>query len=316
MFFPTKPIALAVLVAGCTQSEDVERFAALTVDEEPGLRMTSATRWLSACPTRHPTADILDPPARVAARSAAGPGGDRFARGGAVSGAATAAAVSMIADFAVAYTQGLLKDYKDAVNAQTIATGVFLGAERLSSGGVSIEEDQGCLVVYSGLAGPAKGGAKTGLLTPAHLSALNLAAPPAFYAEFSVTPGVTDDARVLTLNHVFYGATAARRQGSGQKSIVLNIVLGAYDTEKANEAVTETYQLNLGRLEIGRYYGADPAVRAISAAKVKPGSAMVSVVTEAEKTSVAYDALVTAFEQNKDKLGGAIEQGLSNAATN
>jgi hypothetical protein len=149
---------------------------------------------------------------------------------------------------------------------------------------------------------------------------------PAFYLELRMKPSDGRTAVTLTPQYFEYAATSAKYSGSGQKSISLVIQIAADQPTKpgdiANSTTTMVFRHNLGRLEIGRVYSAATTTKLFNGTAAwqkipdsiaNSGSNITALVTESEDPSVAFTALVDAFQSKKGDLQTAIEQAIKNA---
>lgn len=299
---------LCLVTAGCDPSDD-RSFAGLAISQDEGNRIATGVRFLSACPSNAsaPVERILDPDERPPS-TATGTVGD--GRSGLILGAVAATG----ADFLIELASAALVEEQEGRNGQFLASGVYLGAEKVFVNGGTFREDKGCLVIYRGIAGANEAEEAPPTSLPSQtLKALGLSGQPAIYMEFKVSePSSGADGRLLELNRIDYAASSARKPGSGRKSVSVVIGLGLEkpaDTSSATLAESdalELYRFNLGRLEIGKFYTGDRGLRAITPRKAEPGSNMVALVTEADHESVVLKALTSAFNTNKPSIDEAL----------
>lgn len=87
---------------------------------------------------------------------------------------------------------------------------------------------------------------------------------------------------------------------------------GEKNAEPAAKPVSGAIVLNLGKLEIGRKYTFHH-IEGAASIPLTPMHNLAVVVTESEDASVALTALAAAFEKNKDGVGAAIKDAISDA---
>lgn len=292
--------ALASLVTSC--GYDRRSFTELSVDPVEKDQVVAAVRYLSACPTDFPTsiAQITPPEAQsVDPNDTIGP---RIA----------IPTVAVAADAAVELIGIGLKRASERLNGTFLATGVHLGGEERAkdANGTSLSVDDGCVVVYQGVAGETVRDTAGDGLSKQVLSALKLSGQPAFYLELKSKTS-TPQNRVLAVNHIQYAATSALRTGSGRKTVTVALGFGGTGkTANDPEEGKEIYLINLGQLEVGSTYGGTLGQTVAAPRKAGEYFNMVAKVTESEDPSVALVALTTAFDKNKDDLAAALAEAL------
>lgn len=303
--------ALCLVIAGCSFS-DRRTFDDLEIEKEKGNRITSGIRYLSACPSdvTTPISGIQDPTLPSAQTAA---GSKRI-------GPLSTALIATASDFLLELVGAGLVAEQQGRNGQFMATGVYLGKEKVRSQGHTKNTEDGCIVIYRGIGGTFRDDIDaTPSLPRSTLAALGLAAQPAIYLEFLVESTNDNSKRMLTLNRADYAASSARRKGSGLKSVSVVIGLGAEQSIDETQSeikpadVAEVFRFNLGRLQIGKSYGADRSVRSIVPAAAEPGTNLVALVTEADRESVALTALTTAFNTNKSSIDDALTEKIKEA---
>lgn len=128
----------------------------------------------------------------------------------------------------------------------------------------------------------------------------------------------TQNKFVLTPVRLHYGATSARR-GSRTKnvSVVVALTAGAApDSAPDADKALALFRLNLGELEFGKQYGAGLLKDTAVGAPLPAGTSSFNTavyVTESKDAGPALQALVSAFDTNKDKLSEALTEAVKKA---
>ena len=323
MFWKRSVIAVLLsssLLTGCGflgLDTDRRDFRNLSVSAEEGSRTVSTVRWLSHCPTQ---VEI-----------------DQF--GGRVLSGAGALVAGFAADFLVGALSGVIEDSVEGRDGSFVALGASLRKEEYPAAAQTGDADginKGCIVVYRAAIGPDAATRSTeggGKLSPQILQALDLADYPAFYVELKVTDRKNPDVggtkkkpspdtafvRELDPVYVHYADTSARRRGSGRKTVTMAVALGItqvpveQSNKEVSKAAASVFRFNLGRLEIGSYYGDGPHHSATGPAVSLAGTNMVALISESDEPSIALNALASAFESNEGDLKTLIKDAVTDA---
>lgn len=326
-------IALLMLSSACT-STDNRSYEGLRVSDEPAPRVGEVLLVGDYCP--------------IADQS-------RKGVGAALAPALVALAAPLIGfgvDAGLSAVSEALKEAEKGLSGGFLALGTLVRADPdpakaiKDPSGTTIHSpiapaqwfDFECLVIARGLVGGKLNddvAAENGDLTRDHLVALGLADYPAFYLElvankeaFSLgEEGDTGDkaaksSETLTLRPVYlhYAQSAARREGSGKKTVTVALALGPdqpADQAKVAEKAEAVFRFNLGRLAIGHSFGADQ-LKYLDASQLidrKTGPSIAALITESEEPSLALKAMTSAFEGNKDSIGDAVKKVISEAVS-
>jgi hypothetical protein len=142
-----------------------------------------------------------------------------------------------------------------------------------------------------------------------------LLSAPVMYAEFAIRYNNTSSAKQFNLRPVFfdYRATAAERQGRGNKDILFTIAFDRSD-ESTSPVVFAKYDLVLAKTPVGAQYGSETLADIVGRPQNLPaqsGNNPVAVnvtvsMLETEKAGDLERLLAETIDENKDKLGAAI----------
>jgi hypothetical protein len=145
------------------------------------------------------------------------------------------------------------------------------------------------------------------------------AAQPDFYLEADLT--AVDSGTVagtyqwlLEPHKLDYRATSASTKGKGHKHLTVAIAFSgttpASGTLPADDKAVAVFRHDFGRLRWGRSYN-EPMLHGTASAQQFAGRDKLNVsalVTESEKAGPALEALISAYNDNKDALTGLIEK--------
>jgi hypothetical protein len=219
------------------------------------------------------------------------------------------------ANFIVNTIDRVIANRTEQLSGQFLARGIIDGGLK----------DSDCIVVARGAFGEmrardARGReiARGGPPSAAVLDRMGFAKYPAFYLELTVS----NPARRWVLSPVFlaYAATSAERSRSGKKHVTLALgfspaTLGEDKDIKSDDSFA-VFALDLGELEIGKYYSGESVFAGTQATQPIPqtvpvgGYAVTALVTEAEEPGIAIRALTEAFESKKGDLDKALASTL------
>jgi hypothetical protein len=231
--------------------------------------------------------------------------------------------VGMAVDFAVTAAGAELKRRKEGRNAIWSAA---TGTDPLTFG------SDYCLNVFRAVITKSQGGKTYGVLP----AGLFFKGEPAFLLQTDLAWGkLGADGKSAALKatpyQLRYAETAAPVRGKNRKDVSVVLAFspqtlqpsGGAATIPETKAAPAVMRLDFGRLDVGRSYdkgllGTVSAVASLPVASAPPSFAtaaqtITAVVSESENSTIALDALISAFDSNKDDLSAALKKTIEEA---
>jgi hypothetical protein len=271
--------AVAVFASGCLSTRESQR--GITVEESVLRENVAILAVVDKCPS----ADTEQ------AAAALGP------------------VIATAADFTINWISSYLENREKKLTGQFTARGLS-----------KVSALSGCVIVGRGVFGPGWDGRTQAIdeLTAPKLEALGFVDVPAFYLELNAK--LEDGYLTLTPYFLVYGASSAKRTPSGKKSVTVALSVSAgqhhEDSTDSAEQVAKI-ELDLGKLEIGRYYKEAVLKGVVARGRLKSPEGnvgLVALVTESEEAGIAEQAVAKAFEDNSNELSEALAEFLSGIA--